>query len=222
MLETASPERKRNARSRIYRTAVRLFAEAGKSDISISDLAQAAGMARGTVYNNLDRPENLFGDVVSMLSREMLERTELAMSALTDPVERLATGIRLFVRRAHEEHDWGRFLVSFAASHEVLTDMMRQPPARDLERAIATGKFKLEAEKLPALVSMLGGSTLAAMKAVIEGERAWREAGSDIAELFLRAGGVSPGEARRVAQRELPPLPPAPAKPKKTARRGKP
>ena len=59
-------------------------------------------------------------------------------------------------------------------------------------------------DKIPALLSMLAGATIAAMNAVIRGDQTWRDAGSHTAELFLRAGGVPAVEARRIAQRELP------------------
>ncbi len=200
---TLSPN---GARSRIYRTALRLFAETGAVEISVSELAEAAGVARGTIYNNVKQPENLFGDVVSTLSREMIARVELAMNNLKDPAERLATGLRLFVRRAHEEQDWGRFLVQFMLSHAALRGVMREPPSRDAALAIESGRFKIAPSQIPAFVAMLTGTTVAAMNTVIRGEQAWRDAGSDAAELLLRAAGVSAAEARRIARSELPPL----------------
>src|SRR5262245_30308012 len=119
-IDTIAGGRSGAARTRIYSAAVRLFAENGRSDVNVRDLAEAAGIARGTIYNNIRDPENLFGEVATLLSHEMLVRTEATMSGLTDPAERIATGFRLFVRRAHDEHDWGRFLVRFSLSHTAL------------------------------------------------------------------------------------------------------
>ena len=209
------------AQSRIYRAALRLFAETGGAEISVSELAQAAGVARGTIYNNLKHPENLFGDVASALSHEMIGRVELAINGLKDPAERLATGIRLFVCRAHEDHDWARFLVSFAANHQALRSMMREPPARDIALAIELGRFKIDRAKILPLISMLSGSTLSAMNSVIMGDQTWRDAGTDTAELFLRAGGLSAAEARRVSRCELPSLPSAQRTTARQTKRGK-
>lgn len=219
---TAAAQSPTGARSRIYRTALRLFAETGAGEISISDLAQAAGVARGTIYNNVKQPENLFADVSSGLSREMIARVDLAMKEFKDPAERLATGIRLFVRRAHEDHDWGRFLVTFASHHQALRGMMREPPARDIALAIEAGRFKVDRAMIPPLVSMLSGSTIAAMNSVIMGDQTWRDAGSDTAELFLRAGGMSAAEAKRLSRSELPSLPSAQRNTATRNRRGKP
>jgi len=215
MLQSIRSERLSGARARIYRAALRLFAESGGSEITVSDLADAAGIARGTIYNNIAEPDNLFGEVAIALSHEMLLRTEATMQGFTDPAERIATGARLFIRRAAEEQDWGRFLVRFSHSHAVLQEAMRDPPARDIKQAVKSGRFKIGADKIPALLSMLAGATIAAMNAVISGNQTWRDAGSGTAELLLRAGGIAPTEARRIAQRELPPLAHAQHQPRK-------
>lgn len=199
-------------RVRIYNAAIRLFAERGSDAVTVSDLASEAGIARGTIYNNIRDPEHLFGEVANRLSTEMIVRTEAAMDGLRDPVLRLATGVRLFVKRAHDEHDWGRFLVRFALAHSELQDLMRGPPARDIREAIASGRFKADSGCTPALVTMLNGSTLAAMNAVIQGEQTWRDAGSHTAEFFLRAGGLPRSEAARISRAALPELGPIPAR----------
>lgn len=194
------------ARSRIYGAALRLFAENGGNAISVSDLADAAGIARGTIYNNMDDPRNLLGEVAAALSREMLARTEATMMGVADPVERIATGLRLFVRRAHEDHDWGRFMVQFTLSHAVLRGVMREPPTRDVAQAIEAGRFRIVAAQVPAFVSMLTGTAIAAMNTVVRGEQTWRDAGSNAAEMLLRGAGLPSAEARRIARSELPPL----------------
>lgn len=199
-------ERSSRARAKIYNAALRLFAENGGSAITVSDLADAAGIARGTIYNNVTEPKNLLGEVAAALSQEMLLRTEATMQAATDPAERMATGLRLFVRRAHEDHDWGRFLVQFTLSHATLRGVMHEPPSRDVAHAIESGRFKLAPLQIPAFVAMLTGTTISAMNTVLRGEQTWRDAGSNAAELLLRAAGIPVAEARRIARSELPPL----------------
>lgn len=209
--EATSYQPPSGARAKIYQAALRLFAESSGGDVALSDLAEAAGIARGTIYNNIKEPENLFGEVATSLAMEMIARTEISMRGMNDPTVRIATGVRLFVRRAHEEQDWGRFLVRFALSESALAAMMQGAPARDIERAIAKGAFKAKPSNAASLMTMLNGATLAAMNAVIRGDQTWRDAGSTTAELFLRAGGVSATEARRIANTELPLLAPAPS-----------
>ena len=214
-----SPERASRARTKIYHAALRLFAQNGGSALTVSDLADAAGIARGTIYNNITEPENLFGEVAASLSREMLLRTEATMRTLRDPVARIATGLRLFVRRAHEDQDWGRFLVQFTMSQASLRGVVCGPPSRDVTLAMEASRFKIAPTQIPALVAMLTGATIAAMNSVIRGEQTWRDAGSNAAELFLRAAGISAAEARRIARTELPPLAAEQEKTKRKTRR---
>ena len=59
------------------------------------------------------------------------------------------------------------------------------------------------------MLAFVGSATLAAMWLVLDGEKTWREAGSDAAEMMLRAIGVDAEEARAIALVDLPPLPEA-------------
>jgi AcrR family transcriptional regulator len=217
--QSVPSDRRRAVRSRIHQAALRLFAETGGAQLTVRDLAEAAGIARGTIYNNIQDPERLFSDVALDLSREMIACVERTMRELDDPVVRLATGLRLFVRRAHEDHDWGRFIVRFALSSGVLRSLMLEPPARDVAKAIAQGRFKADPSQAQALVHMLAGSTLAAMNAVIHGDQGWREAASATSELFLRAAGLSAHDARRIAHGALPDLAPGPGERSERRRR---
>jgi len=199
------------SRSRIQQAALQLFAERGTSDISISDLAEAAGVARGTIYNNLDKPEELFGQVATDLAKEMYARSVASMSGITDPATRLALGIRMFARRTHEEPDWGRFIVRFSQTDSIFGEMMGEPPTLDASRAIETGRYKLDASYLPSVVGMIGGAGLSSMRLVLDGTMTWRDAGSQTAEMLLRAFGLPAREARDIARMPLPPLAEAPA-----------
>jgi AcrR family transcriptional regulator len=194
---------------RIMDAAIRLFAERGASEVNVSDLAAAAGVARGTVYAHLSSPQSLFESVASDLAGEMHQRVSASSSADSAPTLRLAEGIRFFIRRAHEEPQWGRFIVRFAFSEKSLQGMWSGPPVRDLMAGIEAGLYSLRPEQLPSSVALLAGSVLGAMFLVLEGHKSWREAGSDTAELVLRAFGVAPDEARAYATAELPPLLPS-------------
>ena len=98
------------AQRRIHEAALKLFAEKGIGEVNVSALAEAAGVARGTIYNNLDSIESLFEKVAKELSEEMIVRVALSLPADVEPAQRLATGIRFYIRRAHDEPSWGRFL----------------------------------------------------------------------------------------------------------------
>ena len=198
------------AQQRIYDAAVQLFAERGVVPVNVSELAQFAGIARGTIYNNVASTETLFEDVAARLGIEMHERVMHSFGAIADPAHRLANGIRFFVRRAHEERHWGRFVVRFSFSSEALRGMWSGPPAADLLRGLEEERYDFVPGQLIAVTSMIAGATLTAMFTVLDGVLTWRDAGSNAAALVLRALGLSSDEAEAIARLPLPDLPDRP------------
>lgn len=201
-METLNPVQRR-----IHQAALRLFAEKGVNQVNISDLAQEAGVARGTIYNNVESVEQLFQQVASQLSKEMHLRVSKSFTGVQDPAQRLANGIRFFIRRTHEEPQWGGFLSRFAMSDSSLREMFYSQATVDLMSGLQAGRYRFRQEQMVSVISLISGSTLGAMFLVIEGLRTWRDAGSDTAELILRSLGLSSEEACALATAELPPLP---------------
>jgi len=199
----------KTVQNRLYQAALRLFAERGVTQVTVSDLAEAAGVARGTVYSNFGTLESLFEDAATRLTAEMGLRIAAISNQTTDPTQRLANGIRFFVRRAHEDPLWGRFLVSFGATTPTLRGLLQGAPRSDLTLGIELGRFDLRADQITSAVAVMSGSVLAAMSLVLEGHQTWRAAAADTAELVLRALGVPTDVAQRLATSELPPLPDA-------------
>jgi AcrR family transcriptional regulator len=192
------------ARRRIHAAAMQLFAERGVTKVNISELAAAAGMARGTIYSHVPDIDGLFEDVAGQLAREMTERVVSGFAGVADPAQRLAIGVRQYIRRAHEEPSWGRFMSRFGLSPAVMRAVMSSEALRDFEVGVASGRYRVKPAQLPAMVALLAGSTLAAMQPVLDGHATWREIGSDTAELLLRALGIEADEAQRLARGELP------------------
>ncbi|WP_238443285.1 TetR/AcrR family transcriptional regulator [Salsipaludibacter albus] len=196
------------ARQRLHDAALQVFAQRGSSEVTVSELAQVAGIARGTVYNNIDSPDDLFHQVAIDLSREMHTRMRASFATVGDPAERLANALRFCIRRAHDEPDWGRFVARFGLSNASLQQLWSTAPVDDVVRGIDQGRYTITRDLLPGVQSMLTGTTITGMWLVLEGHQTWREGGSTAAELVLRALGIDPGEAHRLATMPLPDLPP--------------
>lgn len=205
----ASPRLRPN-RHRIHTAAMRLFAQKGSSDIAVSELAQAAGVARGTIYNHGSDGPALFEEVAEQLVAEMSARMALLFDDIDDMAVRMAMGVRFYVRRAHEEPDWGRFVTRFAYSSPPLQRMWEGGAGDNLRRGIEQRRYPLRRSQLRAALGMIVGGVLSAMADVQQGEATWRSAGADTAELLLAALGIERGEARRIATQPLPDLPELP------------
>ncbi|MDP3340563.1 TetR/AcrR family transcriptional regulator [Frigidibacter sp.] len=191
---------------RITDAAIRLFAERGAEKLSVSDLALAAGVTRATIYNNCRNPAQLFGQIVQQMAEDLQGEIATATTHVADPAERLTTGICHFLSRAHDEPDWGAFIVRFALTTASLRPMLLGQPARDIAEGIEMGRFTIEREQIPAVLAMVGGSVLSHMALILDGHCSWRRAGADLAEFILRALGLDRDEARDIARRDLPAL----------------
>ena len=116
---------------RIVTAAVRLFVEKGTTQVTISELAQEANVARGTLYRNVGSMDDLFDRVVGEITADLHRRVSASFGAIGDSAARLATGIRMWVRYAHENPQLGRFAVKFGLSEETLRTWMAGPPSSD-------------------------------------------------------------------------------------------
>ena len=191
---------------RISDAAVRLFVEKGRTQVTISELAQEANVARGTLYRNIGSVEGLFDRIVAEMSADMHRRVAGSFAGIDDPPARLATGVRLWIRYAHENPTIGRLAVRFGLSEESLRTLMTGPPMADINAGVAAGRYVIGPASVESVASMVIGATISAMWMVLEGHQTWREAGSSTAELLLRAMGIEPAEAREISVAELPPL----------------
>jgi AcrR family transcriptional regulator len=186
---------------------MRIFAEKGGSTIAVSELATEAGLSRGTIYNNVEDPALLFAAVCAMMSEELTVSVQDSFEGVEDPAHRFSNIIRLCVRRVHEEPYWGRFLARFATAEPKLGEFWGGIPADELRKGLKSGRFVFEREQLASIAASAGGATFGAMTLVLQGHRTWRQAGSDTAELMLRAIGVDRSEARMLANLKIESLP---------------
>ncbi|MDK3071832.1 TetR/AcrR family transcriptional regulator [Sedimentitalea sp. JM2-8] len=192
---------------RIHQAAMRLFADQGGTSVSVSDVAREAGLSRGTIYNNLDEPADLFSSVCDTVAEEFTSSILQATKDMQDPAEKISAAIRLCVRRVHEEPHWGRFIARYAMLEPRLGSFWGTMPAEELRRGLASGRFRFHRDQIASITASAGGATFGAMTLVLEGHRTWRQAGSDTAEIILRGIGLSLAEARNITQKELEPLP---------------
>ena len=192
---------------RIHQSAMRIFAENGGTAVAVSDLAREAGLSRGTIYNNLDDTAELFSSVCDTVAAEMRFSMDTACATMEDPAEKLSAAIRLTIRRAHEDPHWGRFIARYAMMEPRLGSFWAEMPTQELRRGLASGRFIFHRDQVPSITATAGGATLGAMSLVLDGRRAWRQAGTDTAEFVLRGIGISRAEARDITRKELDPLP---------------
>src|SRR6202022_4805058 len=104
---TTPPDRRINA------AAVRLFTTKGTTQLTVSELAQEANVARGTLYRNVGSVEDLFDRIVAEFSADLHGRVAATFARIDDPPARLAPGGGLGLRSPPDTPRMGRFTVRF-------------------------------------------------------------------------------------------------------------
>lgn len=196
-----------NVEHRILNAAMRLFAERGGTQIAVSDLARAAGLSRGTIYNNLADVTGIYDAACDMMAAELIEAFTYRLSGLSDPAQKLAGAVALCLRRVHEEPHWGRFIARYAMGEPRLGEAWHRVTADALRAGLAAGRFDFAPDQVASITAASGGATFGAMTLVLNGHRTWRQVAADTAELVLRSVGLTRAEARALATAELDPLP---------------
>lgn len=197
------------AERRIHDAALRIFARTGRTDLTISELANEADVARGTVYHHVQPMEALFENVTARLTAEMYRRVHKSIATTdceSNPVVRLAMGVRLCIRRAHEDPLWGKFIYSFGFRGKVLQKLWSSDPTDDLLAGVHSGQFLTRPERMQSTMSFIAGVVSGAIYLVATGHDTWRSAGSQAVEFILQALGVPAAMASNLANQELPPL----------------
>lgn len=197
------------AERRIHEAALRIFARSGRTDLTISELASEAGVARGTVYHYIQPANELFDNVTARLTAEMYRRVNKSiamMDTADNPLARLAMGIRLYIRRAHEDPLWGKFIYSFGFRAKVLQKLWSSNPSEDLLAGVQSGQIHVSPDRLRPTMSFIAGVVSGAIYLVATGHDTWRNAGAQAVEFVLQALGVPSSTACAFASQDLPPL----------------
>lgn len=194
----------KNVPARVERAAIKLFAETGSTDISVSDLAREAQVARTTIYNNIPDIPTLFAAIAEAVTDDTNAAIAVLLNGVEDPAEQLSIALRVPLLRMHQDQLLGLFVTRFALHESRLRRFWRGVPTQALEAGIAQGRFDLTPQELPLFLSQMSGALLSIMLLVADGHCGWREAARGLACAQLRALGLDGPEARRISGRDLP------------------
>lgn len=127
-------ERRARTQRRILEAALGVFAEKGGAAPVIDDFIKAAGVARGTFYNYYDSVEELLAATTAWLEEDLMLSIERELDGLTDPVDRLTLGVRLWLRKAQIDPVWCAFVAKAVTHGEAVEETLRRD-LRDGARA---------------------------------------------------------------------------------------
>lgn len=196
---------RQSSEQKIQKAALTLFSTQGRTDITVCELAEVAGVSRGTIYNHHLRQDVLFEDISAHLGKEMHLRIQKTLKLETNPAIRLTQAIRMYIRRAAEEPEWGAFICKFIFNHQNFIGIWESldSPTPDIVDGLRHQLYQFRMDQLLSASSLVVGQTLMSIHLVLSQRVTWQVAGQDTAEFILRAFGLSHDEARYIATLEL-------------------
>lgn len=191
--------RRARTRSHIIGTALAVFAEKGPDAPVIDDFIRAAGVARGTFYNYFTSTQELFDAATRMLEDRVMSSTLAAMEPIEDPVLRLATGIRLWLRWARSD----AIGCGFVVRSRFRGSLVEEQVAADLRGGLAAGKFSFPSVEIAR--DLLVGTILEAMHRMMT-SKVSGDFAEEVAGLILQGIGMDRRGIERLLARPLPPF----------------
>ncbi|PRC43377.1 TetR family transcriptional regulator [Mycobacterium sp. ITM-2017-0098] len=194
--------RKQKTRAALV-SAAQSFIAAGKLNVPVLEITQAADVGMGSFYNHFATKEELFDAALT----EVLDMHGALLDELTesseDPAETFARSFRLTGRLFRHRPQESRVLLSSGLSL-LSSDRGVAPRARrDIVAAVAAGRFHVDDVSLA--MAVVGGALLGLGQLLHdEPERDVAEAADKVTEHVLTVLGMPADEARRICCLPLP------------------
>jgi AcrR family transcriptional regulator len=199
--------RRARTRSKILSAAFELFDKRGVDQVTVEDVRERAGLARGSFYNYFLTYEEMLKALASDIARQINTEQSERFENVPNMAERLWSNVRYTILRAGSDRSCSEILVRITPLVGPLNEEMRVHAERDLLLSV-----KRKAIDVPSTgVALDLGYGLATMML-----RRAMNARVDAKELeaaglmLLRAFGVPEVEARRISRLPLPRLPDVP------------
>ncbi|AKC39135.1 TetR family transcriptional regulator [Mycolicibacterium phlei] len=196
--------RKQRTRAALIQAAQALIA-AGKLNVPVLEITQAADVGMGSFYNHFDSKDALFEAAVADVLDSHGALLDQLTASIDDPAEAFACSFRLTGRLFRRRPQESQILLASGLSLMGSDRGLGPRALRDIAAAVAAGRFTVNDPKLAMAVA--AGALLGLGKLLQqEPERDDAVAADRVAEDVLRLFGLSAEEARQICKRPLPNL----------------
>jgi AcrR family transcriptional regulator len=196
--------RKQRTRTALIQAAQALIA-AGKLNVPVLEITQAADVGMGSFYNHFDSKEELFEAAVADVLDTHGALLDQLTESIEDPAEKFACSFRLTGRLFRRRPQESRILLVSGLNLMSSERGLGPRALRDITDAAAGGRFTVDDPKLGMAVA--AGALLGLGKLLQdEPDRDDAAAADRVTEDVLRLFGVPADEAREICTRPLPDL----------------
>ncbi|MEP2827508.1 helix-turn-helix domain-containing protein [Parvibaculum sp.] len=202
--DEAGSRRRERMRAILIEAALRLFAKQGVDATTIDEIVNVAGVAKGTFYNYFTDRSEVARAVGALIRHDLDAAVTHINEGITDPAERIARGVRLFMANVVSNPDKAAMLSRLYDGGLAHDSAGNLPLLDDIRAGIDQGRIHVPGE-LVALHFIVGLGTVAmrhlldtgAGSEILHGEGYAR----DISLMLLRGLGVPGADIERILAR---------------------
>lgn len=194
-------QRREKTRSRLLETALSVFHEKGPDAAVIEDFIAAAGVSRGTFYNHFKTTTELLLALATAMSDEVLQVVDPLVLQIDDPLERFATGTRLYMQMALRYPLWGRFITRVGTRIATRGQLIDVYLSRDIELAKKARRVNIDSVQVARDIVL--GSIFYGIETMLT-EPTRDHHPEHMMRCVLIGFGLDPAEAELIAFRPLP------------------
>src|SRR5882724_8876623 len=103
--------RRARTRARILSTAFELFDERSVDQVTVEDVREAAGLARGSFYNYFLTYEHMLKELAAQIGRQINDEQSERFDAVANVAERIWLNVRYGILRAASDRSCSEILV---------------------------------------------------------------------------------------------------------------
>lgn len=193
--------RRQRTRSALLHAGRALLAHRDVDSLSVDEIVAAADVAKGSFYNHFADKDVFAREIAAAVRRQAEDLVSAANHDVTDPAERLARALCVFVSFARQHSDSAQVLWRLNTGATIAGAPVNRGLREEVERARQSGEFK-ELD-LEAGVLLIMGTFVISMRHVLE-ERAVMPPATvaqRMGEMMLCGLGLPRRRARAVAAR---------------------
>jgi AcrR family transcriptional regulator len=194
--------RKQRTRAALIQAA-QAFLAAGKSNVPVLEITQAADVGMGSFYNHFDSKEELFEAAVADVLDNHGALLDQLTAGMDDPAEKFACSFRLTGRLFRRRPQESRVLLANGLSMISSERGLAPRALRDITEAVEAGRFHVDDPRRSLAVA---GGALMGIGQLLQDDPTRDDAftADQVTEDVLRLFGLSAEEAHEICQRPLP------------------
>lgn len=201
-LTTRTQRRRDRNRDAILAAAEALFGARGVEAVSIDEIAAAADLAKGTVYNHFADKDALAREIAAAARADGEARVTAVNARVHDPVRRTVRGMLVFARFALERPERARAMLRMTPQATDPEAPVNAGLRADIANGIAAGAYAVGIEGGTAAMMGIATSLISRICDGAHDRNAALTLGADMAAIALRGLGLPRADAERIAQAE--------------------